>query len=118
MRVKCKLHPDLIMTDGIVLEGENPSLLYDSSNPTHAGSDEASLYEEMQVMKPDDFIGLALHCIQQGQAAKVSANGYRIDAILMDQTCGSVSLDDIFKVNHSQYPYQRLCDILSNNFGA
>ena len=65
---------------------------------------------------PLEFIGMALHSMQQGQSTNLIINGYEIRAILMDQTCGSVSLSDIFKTNHKDFPYQRLSNILNERF--
>lgn len=63
-----------------------------------------------------DFIGLALHGMQQGRVEKLVINGYEVNAILMSQTCGVIAASDIFKTNHPHFPYQRLSDILLNKF--
>jgi len=65
----------------------------------------------------EDVVGLILHAIQQGVSTKLFISGYEVEAILMDQTAGQTAdLDDIFKTNHPEYPYQRLKDIFDNTF--
>jgi len=69
--------------------------------------------KELFPKNPYQFVGLALHSIQQNQAEELLINGYKVEAILMDQTCGIVDPDDIFKTNFEQ-PYQRLKNIINN----
>lgn len=61
-------------------------------------------------------IGMLLHSMQQGVVDKLFLHGYELLPILMDQTGGLVSDGDIFKTNHSSRPYQRLVNIVNNNF--
>jgi hypothetical protein len=65
---------------------------------------------------PFEFIGLALHSIQQMQAHSLWVGEYCVSAILMDQTCGEVFPDDILKTDHPDLPYQRLVDIINGNY--
>jgi hypothetical protein len=65
---------------------------------------------------PLEFIGLTLHCMQQGQANDLRIHGRSVRAILMDQTCGYVNEEDIFWTDHPERPYQRLKNILNNNY--
>jgi hypothetical protein len=87
------------------------SVYLDADQEDMAGSEPwpADVYE---------FIGLALHAVQQGQAYDLAINGYVVRAILMDQTCGVVWPDDIFHVSHPSHErrYQRLNNILNNTF--
>lgn len=62
------------------------------------------------------FIGEALHAIQQGQVEFLTIHGYKVSAIRMDQTAGAVDGNDIFKTDHPERPFQRLIDILANDF--
>ena len=74
--------------------------------------------EELAGYTPEDdllkFIGFALHSIQQGQSIKLTIHKWRVEALHMDQTCGEVSLDDLFYISPTIYPYQRLQDVLNN----
>jgi len=74
-------------------------------------------YFEPMPGDPYDFIGISLHQIQQGQAEELCINGYKVSAILMDQTGGSImDPDDIVRTDHPDYPYQRLGNVIHNDF--
>lgn len=70
----------------------------------------------------EEFIGLALHSIQQGVSDSLHINGHKIHAILMDQTSGSpADMEDIYKLelhypNNGRGDYQRLRNIIYNDF--
>lgn len=76
---------------------------------------------------PREFIGFAMHAVQQGQAERLLINGCEVEALLMDQTCGEpANYDDIYKVKVSvidalragrmpHAPMQRLVDITSDS---
>jgi hypothetical protein len=64
---------------------------------------------------PLEFVGFALHAMQQGQARKLVANGNRISALTMDQTYGSIDANDIVRAQLkgcARVGYSRLKDLL------
>ena len=62
--------------------------------------------------EPLEFIGIALHAIQQGCAESLKISGNKIDALLIDQTGGAViSLNDIYLINKVEF--RRIGSLLS-----
>lgn len=73
-------------------------------------------WRDMEYEDIYDALGDILHGIQQGIKESLTIHGYKVEAILMDQTAGVVSQWDIFKTNHPERPYQRMSDILEGKF--
>lgn len=74
---------------------------------------------DSELLFSDDIyadIGMLLHAMQQGVVDKVFLHGYELRPLLLDQTAGSVTRWDIFETNRSSKQYQRLVDIINNNF--
>lgn len=80
------------------------------------GADDIEYFKNKEYQDIADFIGSALHSLQQGVSRELRIHNRQVYAILMDQTTGAISLYDILKTNDSLRPYQRLGNILKNNF--
>ena len=72
--------------------------------------------ENSEIGSLEELIGMILHNIQQGVSSKLLIHDYEVSAILMDQTGGKVIMDDIFKVDHHLFKYQRLRNIINKRF--
>ena len=72
--------------------------------------------ENSEINSLEELIGMILHNIQQGVSSKLLIHDYEVSAILMDQTSGIVNMEDIFKINHHLFKYQRLRTIINKRF--